>query len=132
MAALSFYRVLLMAALLLLTASCGNEKQEEKVSKPAVEEGQIPFDKAKWLMTDGTDYPYRDKMVADLFKDDKLKGLTKDQIVERLGEPTRTDKNYIFYRLSQTRIQFIPLRTKTLVIRLSPKGLSEAVLIHGG
>ncbi len=131
MKATLFYRYFLAIMMLCLLA-CREEKQEEKASEPALDEAQIPFDKAKWLMTDGADYLYRDKMVEDLFRDDKLKGLTKEQIVEKLGEPTRTDKNYIFYRLSQTRIQFLPIKTKTLVIRLSPKGLSEAVLIHGG
>ena len=122
-----------LAALTLVSVSCANSEKESGPSKPEVKEvSEINFDRKLWLSTDGADFPYRVKMIADLFKDDKLKGLTKEQIVEKLGEPTRTDKNYLFYLVSQKRIQFFPLSTKTLVIRLSPEGLSEAVLIHGG
>ncbi len=124
------FLVVAMAAMIFV--SCEKKEDEKPASEPAEQSASIPFDKMAWLATDGTDYPNREKMVQDLFRDDKLKGLTREQIVEKLGEPTRTDKNYLFYRISQMRVGFLPVKTKTLVIRLSPQGLSEAVLIHGG
>ncbi len=113
-------------------SSC-REAEQKNDGKPFSDiKDPIPFDTEKWLTDDGGSFPYRERMLADLFADDKLKGLTKEQIVERLGQPTRTDKNYFFYLVTQDKIQFFTLRTKTLVIRFSERGLSEAVLIHGG
>ena len=127
-------RIFASALMVILFVSCQKTEESKIPNSAPVEESekQIPFDRKAWMITDGTDYPHRESMIADLFKDDKLKGMTREQLVEKLGPPTRTDKNYLFYRISQTRIQFFPLKTRTLVIRLSPDGLSEAVMIHGG
>ncbi len=44
------------------------------------------FDQQKWQIKDDLTYPYRDAMVEDLIKNNKLVGLTYKQLIEQLGE----------------------------------------------
>jgi hypothetical protein len=88
------------------------------------------FDKTKWAEQYDNDYPYRDKMFKNLFETDTLKKLRKDGILSILGQPTRSDTNYLFYILSQERIGILPLHTKTLVIKFSGDTTVEWVKIH--
>lgn len=81
-------------------------------------------------MQDGKDYPYRKQMLDDLISNQQLKGLKKDSVFHLLGQPDRTDSNYLFYRISQKRIGFFPLQTRTLVIKFTNDTV-EWRKIHG-
>lgn len=104
----------------------------KNTSEETTEDGktEMAFDKAKWQMKEDNDYPYRDKMLSDLIASDSLKTLKKEGILELLGEPTRTDNNYLFYMVSQERAGFWPLHTKTLVIKFTKADSVEWVKIH--
>lgn len=115
---------LLLLCFILLLTSCN--KQEETVVKNQI----IEFNKEKWLIQDGYTYPNRDKMLPVLFTNDTLKKLERKDIYSLLGEPNRTDKNYLFYTVSQRRIGFFPLHTKTLVIKLQGNDSLNKVMIH--
>lgn len=118
--------ILLLFACLI---SCKNDKDENiSETKP---ETEIAFDSAKWKTRQGDEFPYRTQMLDDLVQSKKLKGLKKNEVLNLLGEPTRTDKNYMFYEVSRDKIEFLTLRAKTLVLRFSPEDMVEAVLIHG-
>lgn len=97
---------------LLLGFSCKNKTGENN---------QQRFDKNKWAVKEGRKYPFRNLMLNDLVYTIKLKGFTKDSILNLLGEPTRTDSNYLFYLVDQTWFPEIPVpfQTKTLVIKLA-------------
>ncbi len=89
-----------------------------------------PFDKAKWKIKSGDDYPYRDKMYKYLITNDTLKGMKKSELLDFLGAPNRTDSNYLFYEIAQKRLGFFPLHTKTLVIKLVDDSTVEWRKIH--
>ena len=82
---------------------------------------QEKFDKIKWRTKDGRDYPYRNGMLNDLVYNQKLKGLKKEEVLNLLGQPNRTDSNYLFYTIYQEFLGDIPVpvHTKTLVIKLA-------------
>jgi hypothetical protein len=70
----------LSIALLVITCStlilaCKPEKQE------------LQFNKDTWQVREDMDYPYRDKMLNDLVKNHRLKGLTYLQLIDSLGKP---------------------------------------------
>ena len=90
------------------------------------------FDKTKWTMKgEEDDYTFRNEMVEDLMSNQGLKKSSKEEILELLGQPDRTDKEYLFYRIEQTRfLKFIPLHTKTMVINMSADSTGNAVMIH--
>jgi hypothetical protein len=106
--------------------SCNDNNAKQSVTNISQEK----FDKTKWRTKDDNDYPYRDKMLNDLITNVKLKGLKKDEIIDLLGQPDRSDSSYLFYRIAQTRIGFFPLHTKTLVIKLTMDGTVEWRKIH--
>ncbi|MGB0896440.1 MAG: hypothetical protein ACPGU9_01640 [Flavobacteriaceae bacterium] len=114
----------LVLCVILFLTSCKN--QDENSSDKQL----IEFNKEKWLIQDGYTYPHRDGMLPVLFANDTLKTLQRDAIYQILGKPNRTDNNYLFYTVSQRRIGFFPLHTKTLVIKLQGKDSLNKVMIH--
>lgn len=93
-------------------------------------EGHEKFDRAKWAVKDGDDFPNREKMIHELLEQKLLQGKTKPEILKLLGEPTREDNGYLFYLIAQERIGFFPLHTKTLVIKFRSDDIVEWVKIH--
>ena len=66
-------------------------------------ENQIKFDKAGWAKIEDLGiYPNRNKMLNDLTKNHKLKGLTYRQLVEEIGEPEKNvseSSNTLYYNI---------------------------------
>lgn len=115
-----------------VATSSTKSTEEDAMEEQTVTSDQdvLAFDKKLWREKDGEDYPYRKKMLDDLVQSQILKGLTRDQVTDVLGPPLRTDKNYIFYRIDQTRMFNFPLHTTSLVLKLSADSTVNAVLIH--
>ncbi len=114
--------------LLLYCVACNTEKKEE----PGSAEGQenVVFDKIRWRVKEGLDYPYREQMLHDLVYNDTVRALNKDKILELLGEPDRSNDGYLYYTVAQKRLILWPLRTKTLVIKLSDNSTIDWIKIH--
>jgi len=93
-------------------------------------ESGMAFNKEKWETKNGSNYPYRNKMVKELMDKNTLKRLKKEEVINMLGEANRTDKEYLFYEIAQERLGFFPLHTKTLVIKLSNDSTANKVMIH--
>ncbi len=79
------------------------------------------FDKKKWLIKNGDEYVYRDKMLTDLLNKNKLEGATFEHIIELLGNPD-DECNFNTYELGY-RIKEVheldSLKIKSLVLTLS-------------
>lgn len=94
------------------------------------------FEQDRWKAREGDDFPYRDEMLYDLMNsqnivDDRgLRDLKRDEILELLGEPTRVDTNYLFYRVAQKRLGLWPIHTKSMVIQLAEDSTVNWVKIH--
>jgi hypothetical protein len=116
--------------LLLLCFGCKNTSNENNKKEVSSE---IKFDATKWKIKTDKDYPFREAMLNDLISPNQLKclkSLKKDQILALLGPPDRVDKNYLFYLVSQEHLQFFPLHTTTLVVKLSSNKNGNLILIH--
>ena len=115
--------------MLFTVLSCKDNDNEQAADKNTA--ANVRFDNLKWQTREGELYPFREKMLQDLMDNGKLKGLSKPQLLEKLGPPDRENENYLYYLVSQQKVGILALNTKTLVIRLSPENVVEAVLIHG-
>ena len=69
-------------------------------------------------------------MLKDLMTNHELHGVKKDELVNLLGPPTRTDSSYLFYLIVQERFGFLTLHTKTLVIKLADDSTVTWLKIH--
>ena len=116
--------------LLLCSLACTNTNSESPESAEITKNTPLKFEKTKWKMRVDNQYPYRNRMLKDLIASKILKGIKKEEVLELLGVPTRTDTNYLFYRVAQKRLGFFPLHTKSLVIQLSGDTLVKTVRIH--
>lgn len=90
----------------------------------------MSFDQAKWKEKDGKDYPFRDRMLNDIVYNDTVRSRNKEQILDLLGEPDRTNENYLYYMIAQRRLGFWPLHTKSLVIKFSDDNTVDWIKIH--
>lgn len=100
----------LLIFFLLCFISCKNKSEQDQQEK---------FDKIKWATKEDRTYPYRNKMLHDLVYKQKLKGLRKEEVLDMLGQPNRTDTNYFFYIVDQSFLgdMPVPMHTKSLVIK---------------
>ena len=116
--------------LFILFAVCCLACNNNKNNKQAQQTGEIPFDKTKWAVKQGPDYPHRDNMLNDLMYGHELHDISKDSLTSMLGQPSRTDSLYLFYRIAQKRIGFFPLHTTTLVFKLHPDSTVLWIKVH--
>jgi hypothetical protein len=121
---------ILILLLFLGCAACSNPKGEESVNMDSVSNVEVPFDKNKWADKKGEDYPHRDGMLKDLMENQNLKSMRGSEVLGLLGQPDRIDSSYFFYRVAQKRVGFVPLHTRTLVIKLAADSTVDWVKIH--
>jgi len=121
----------LILFLFLFCIACGDSKKTTPEPQPKKEKTEIDFDKAKWMIKRGRSYPYREKMLNSLIENDKIRSLNKSEILELLGEPSRTNENYLYYELTRNQVGFVTLSTRTLVFKFDDDGTMDWVKIHG-
>lgn len=61
---------------------------------------EIPFEKSLWIYKIDNSYPYRKNMLNDLISNEKLIGISINQLIEKIGNPEQyvnNDSNKITY-----------------------------------
>lgn len=91
---------------------------------------EMKFDKTKWGLKEGQDYIYRNQMLDDIVYNDTIRLLNKDEIINLLGNPDRTNEVYLYYLITQKRLGSWPLHTKTMVVKLSDDNSIDWIKIH--
>ncbi len=118
----SFKSILLF--LVIFSVSCSSNKQE-------AEKAAGKFDKQQWAEQYDSEFIYRQDMIDDLVTHYLLHGMKQDSVLRLLGEPDRTDNGHLFYKISQKKLGFFPLSTKTLVIKFRQDQTLEWRKVHG-
>ena len=123
-----FFTVLLFVCCL----AYNNDREDYTEDMKLKPDSEMVFDKAKWRTKDGADYPYRDKMLNDVVYNDTVRTLNKDEILDLLREPSyyRSNKNFLYYRITEKRLGPWSLHTKTMVIKLSGDNTIDWIKIH--
>lgn len=121
---------LVVVAVIVFCLASNYTREEQSDNVQGGTKTEFEFNKTKWRTKVGRDYPYRNEMLEDLINNQKLKGLKRDEVIDMLGEPDRSDGSYLFYMVTQKRILFYPLHTKSLVIKLSKDNTVEWRKIH--
>ncbi len=116
--------------LLLSVLACITEKDEKSGLIDHWTKAEITFDKTKWRVKEGMDYPYRVHMLNSIVYNDTVRALYKAELLDLLGDPDRRNDSYLYYTISQRRLGFWPLHTKTLVIKLSEDSTIDWIKIH--
>ena len=110
--------ICIMAASLVLCCLSCQDNRDENPKKA--------FDKELWNAKDGDDnYSHRDEMLDNLVYNVKLKGLTKEEVITMLGEPDRTNNEYLYYEVLVKEIVAFPLHKKFLVLKLAKDNTVE-------
>lgn len=115
---------------LLICMGCNRAQEESTVVDMSATATKIKFDQTKWGTKEGSDYPYRELMLHDIVYNDTIRELTKDELLELLGEPDRSNEGHLYYMISQKKLGFWPIKTKTLVIKLFEDNTIEWLKIH--
>lgn len=123
-------RIIFIIPLLLSVLACNSEKDEKPGLIDHETMSEITFDQTKWGIKEGLAYPYRDQMLNSIVYNDTVRSLNKDEILDLLGEPDRKNNGYLYYLISQRRLGFWPLHTKTMVVKLSENNTIDWIKIH--
>lgn len=116
--------------LFLCITACTAEKREKSEQVDLAIANEISFDKEKWAIKEGEDYPYRDQMLTDIVYNDTVRILNKNEILTLLGEPDRTNEGHLYYMIEETRLGSWTLHSKTLVIKIAEDNTIEWIKIH--
>jgi len=117
-------------SLFICCLACKTDKEINVENQKNDEDSEIVFDKEKWKIKEGKDYPYRDKMINDIVYNDTIRTLKKDQLLELLGEPDYIREGHLYYRINETRLGNWTFKTKTMVIKLKEGTSIEWIKIH--
>lgn len=115
--------ILIMVLLFLASCSSSDQKESTKVDNK--------FDKQKWAELYDSEFIYRQDMLDDLISNYLQHGMKQDSVMRLLGEPDRIDNGHLFYKISQKKLGFFPLATKTLVIKFKQDSTLEWRKVHG-
>lgn len=122
--------VLLLLFILILVGIAINYKSIIKQVSVEDPEMEIAFDQSKWNVKDGIAFPHRNAMLKSLMSDPEIRSKKKDEIINLLGEPTKVNGDYVYYRIDQKKALLLTMHTKTLVIHFNPDGSVEWMKIH--
>ena len=107
--------------------SCKKEKETaESIQKETI----IELNKANWNKKEADDYLYRELLIDSIIKNKELRSLGQKELLNFLGEPNRMENNHLYYTISQEKLGFWPLHTKTLVIKYSESDTITWIKIH--
>ena len=118
--------------MLLICLACKPEKAEEKPQKSHDAAKEMAFDKEKWNIKEGEDYPYRENMLKDVVYNDTIRSLNKVEILDLLGEPSyyRENEHFLYYRITEKNLGPMTLKTKTMVIKFIDENTIDWIKIH--
>lgn len=106
---------LLAGMMVFILSSDRSQKKEERAHG-------IAFDKVKWSVKEGDNYPYRNSMIGTMTSKENLpawKKMSKQELFETLGQPDRINGNYLYYKANGDKIGFVTFRTIALVIQVN-------------
>lgn len=70
-------------------------------------------------------------MLNEVLYSDSIRTLTKQQVIDMLGEPDRVNENYLYYTISKTKLGSWTLKSKTLVIKITDdEDMVEWIKLH--
>lgn len=115
-----------LALIIIICFGCKTENTEFKKN----DQDEIVFDKVKWKIKDGKDYLYRDNMFRSVIYNDTIRTLNKEQLFELLGDPDYSREGHHYYRITENRLGFWTLTTKTMVIKFTNDSTIEWIKIH--
>lgn len=116
--------------LLVLCLSCSSHREKLSDEDKDMPGSEISFDKEKWSVKEGKDYPFREAMLNDLVYNDTVRSLNTYEILDLLGEPDRTNENHLYYMIDQKRLGSWAIHTKTMVIKFTDDNTVEWIKIH--
>jgi len=119
-----------LVVIFLICIGCNRAKEEGVADDVKGSATEIKFDKIKWQTKVDSDYPYRELMLHGIVYNDTIRALKKDELLELLGEPDRSNEGHLYYMISQNKLGFWPLKTKTLVIKLTEGDTIDWIKIH--
>lgn len=120
----------LISIILICCIACSSCQQGKSEKGKKETNSALVFDKVKWKIKEGEDYPYRDRMLNDVLYNDTVRTLSKAEMLDLLGEPDRTSDLHLYYLITQKRIASWPLHTKSMVIKFSEADTIQWIKVH--
>ena len=119
--------VVMMFAIIACNSSDNHSSSAGKVNSDSA----AHFEQTKWKTKENGKYSFRDQMLNEVLYSDSIRTLTKQQVIDMLGEPDRVNENYLYYTISKTKLGSWTLKSKTLVIKITDdEDVVEWIKLH--
>lgn len=89
------------------------------------------FNKELWNTSNDGAYPHRIKFIDNILYSDTIRNLNKTQAMKLLGVPDYEKEDHLYYKISQTKLGFWTLHSKTLVIKIKENDSIDWIKMHG-
>lgn len=116
-------KIPLIYLLFVFLSSCNTTPEDNALST-------IEFDSETWKQFDGDTYPFRETMYENILYNDSIRALSKNEIITLLGQPNRTNEDFLYYLIAEKKLGFWVLHTKTLVFKFNDSQKIEWIKIH--
>lgn len=90
----------------------------------------VPFDANLWKLKTKNGYTHREFMVHDVMTRKDIRERSTEEMILLLGIPDRRVDQYLYYTIRETRMGFITLHMKTLVILFNENDEVEWMKLH--
>ncbi len=120
----------LLIFLLIVFFSCKKHQETNGLKDRSENRTDTIFNREKWNVKVGKNYPYRDDMLMDVVYNDTVRGLNKDQILSLFGEPDRISENHLYYLIDRNNLGLWTLNAKFMVIKFEDGETIEWIKIH--
>lgn len=121
---------IIILILITFSLSCNTNRAEQSENENISAVYEISFDKEKWRTKEGKDYPFREGMLNEILYTDTVRSLNKYKALDLLGEPDRSNENYLYYMIDQKRLGSWVIHSKTMVIKFTDDITVEWIKIH--
>ena len=98
------------------------------LSEEAVDE--ISFDRKKWMEKEGSSYSFRNQMVRDVLYNDTIRTLNKQELIQLLGEPSKTVNRHMYYDISKKRLGLWTVKARSLVVKVDSLEAIEWIKLY--
>ncbi len=121
---------ILLAFLAVAFIACSDSNDHQAAQDADQKKAETTFDREKWSIKDGDEYPYREQMLRDVVYHDTIRSLSEAELLNLLGSPDRRNDGHLYYRIARKNLGPLTLHETTMVVKMADDQSIEWIRIH--
>ena len=121
---------ILLAFLAVAFIACSDSDDQQAARGTDQKKTETPFEREKWSIKEGDEYPYREQMLRDVVYNDTIRSLDEAELLNLLGSPDRRNDGHLYYRIARKGLGPLTLHETTMVVKMADDQSIEWIKIH--